>query len=55
MNDSIPLPENLRQFVTSCQWTFAETYAPAWPHEYIVRDRVDEDLFIHLVLHIRGN
>jgi len=53
MNDSNPLPENLRQFVTSCQWTFAKTYAPTWPHEYIVRDRVDEDLFLQLVQHIR--
>ena len=54
MNDSVPLPANLRQFVTSCQWTFAKTYAPTWPHEYIVRDRVDEDLFVQLVQHIRA-
>ena len=53
MNDSIPLPESLRQFVTSCQWTFAKTYASTWPHEYIVRDRVDEELFLQLVQHIR--
>lgn len=25
-----------------------------WPHEYIVRDRVDEDLFVKLVRHIRA-
>jgi hypothetical protein len=28
---------------------------PEWPHEYIVRDRVDENLFEQLVRHIRGN
>jgi len=54
MNDSIPLPANLREFVKLCQWTFAKTYAPTWPHEYIVRDHVDEDLFILLVQHIRA-
>jgi hypothetical protein len=26
---------------------------PEWPHEYIVRDRVDEALFVDLVRHIR--
>ena len=26
---------------------------PEWPHEYIVRKRVDEDLFVTLVSHIR--
>ena|SRR5579862_505188 len=55
MSDANPLPEHLRQFVTSCQWTFAKTYADTWPHEYIVRKNVDEDLFIQLVLHIRVN
>jgi len=28
---------------------------PKWPHEYIVRDRVDENLFVNLVKHIRSN
>jgi hypothetical protein len=28
---------------------------PEWPHEYIVRERVDEELFVSLVCHIRGN
>ncbi len=26
---------------------------PKWPHEYIVRGRVDERLFVQLVCHIR--
>ena len=46
-------PSNLKDFVDEEKWTFAKTYAPTWPHEYIVRDRVDEDLFIQLVRHIR--
>ena len=28
---------------------------PEWPHEYIVRERVPENLFAQLVLHIRAN
>jgi hypothetical protein len=48
-------PTDLKAFVTEQKWTFAKTYAPTWPHEYIVRDRVDEALFIQLVRHIRDN
>ena len=48
-----PLPDPLRHFVDSCQWTFAKTYADTWPHEYIVRKNVNEDLFVRLVGHIR--
>ena len=54
MNDSLPLPDTLREFVTSSKWTFAKTM-PQWPHEYIVRERVDENLFEQLVCHIRAN
>ena len=49
----IVFPESLRQFVAACQWTVAKTYAQSWPHEYIVRERVDEDMFVQLVQHIR--
>jgi len=28
---------------------------PEWPHEYIVRDRVDDEMFVRLVKHIRVN
>ena len=52
MSDSSPLPDALRQLVESSQWTFAKTM-PDWPHEYIVRDRVDPVLFETLVRHIR--
>jgi hypothetical protein len=46
-------PRNLKAFVTDGKWTFAKTYASTWPHEYIVRGRVDKNLFIQLVQHIR--
>jgi hypothetical protein len=47
------LPADLRHFVESERWVFAKTYAKTWPHEYLVRDRVDQDLFVQLVRHIR--
>ena len=52
MNYPVPFPDALREFIDSIQWTFAKTM-PEWPHEYIVRDRVDERLFEALVRHIR--
>jgi len=47
-------PRDLRVFVDGQTWMFAKTM-PEWPHEYIVRDRVDEALFERLVVHIRGH
>jgi hypothetical protein len=47
-------PEDLRRFVTDEQWTYAKTM-PDWPHEYLVRKRVDEKLFERTVMHIRSN
>lgn len=47
-------PAELRMFVDNAEWTYAKTM-PEWPHEYIVRDRVDENLFEQLVRHIRAN
>jgi len=46
------LSKSLQDFIKSVQWTYAKTM-PEWPHEYIVRDRVDEDLFVKMVQHIR--
>jgi hypothetical protein len=46
-------PDHTRAFVDRERWTFAKTM-PEWPHEYIVRDRVDEQLFVDLVHHIRA-
>ena len=48
-------PEHLKKFVDDETWTFAKTYASTWPHEYIVRDRVDEESFVRLVEHIRAH
>ncbi len=50
---TVLLPPELRAFVDGETWTFAKTM-PEWPHEYLVRDRVDEGLFVELVLHIRA-
>jgi len=47
------LPDNIDLFIKSVSWTHAKTM-PKWPHEYIVRERVDEDLFVRLVSHIRN-
>jgi hypothetical protein len=54
MSDAAGLPDDLSTFVASSPWTFAKTM-PEWPHEYIVRGRVDENLFVRLVRHIRAN
>lgn len=48
----VMFPAELRTFASEQTWTFAKTM-PEWPHEYIVRDRVDEKLFVRLVEHIR--
>ena len=49
------LPKRLQDFIASCTWTFAKTYADTWPHEYIVREKVDEVSFVDLVSHIRAH
>jgi len=46
--------EELKDFIKDSKWTFAKTYAATWPHHYIVRDRVDKDLFVQMVEHIRS-
>lgn len=53
-SQEVTFPAELRTFVAEQQWTFAKTM-PVWPHEYIVRDRVDEELFERLVSHIRSH
>ena len=54
MSEAVTLPRALRDFVDTAEWTFAKTMQE-WPHEYIVRERVDEELFVRLVSHIRAN
>ena len=51
-SNSVPLPTVLQKFIDSVQWTLAKT-TPEWPYEYIIRDQVDEDLFVMFVQHIR--
>lgn len=43
---------DLLEFIQSVEWTYAKTM-PEWPHEYIVRERVEEHLFVEFVKHIR--
>jgi hypothetical protein len=44
--------ESQKNFINNAIWTFAKTM-PDWPHEYIVKRDVDENLFIETVRHIR--
>ena len=46
-------PPRIKDFVENEKWTFAKTM-PDWPHEYLVRDRVDGELFETTVAHIRS-
>lgn len=46
-------PKDLRTFLFGVDWVFARTYAKTWPHEYIVKDRVDTAMFEKVVNHIR--
>jgi hypothetical protein len=48
------LPADIQHFIDTERWTFAKTM-PDWPHEYLVRGKVDERLFVTLVEHIRAN
>ena len=43
----------IKQFIDQTPWTWAKTYADSWPHHYIVKDKVDNNLFLKFVLHIR--
>lgn len=47
-------PKDLQKFVDNEIWTYAKTM-PIWPHEYLVRDRVDGELFVAMVNHIRNH
>jgi hypothetical protein len=47
-----PYTDSINSFINSTVWTYAKTM-PDWPHEYIVRSRVDENQFVEMVKHIR--
>ena len=38
------LPDDIKQLIETTNWTFAKTYAETWPHEYIVRKNIDNEL-----------
>ena len=46
--------DDLRRFIGAERWKFATTL-PDWPHEYLVRERVDRRMFERVVRHIRSN
>ncbi len=52
MKPGIPFEPHIKTFIDQVKWTYARTM-PEWPHEYIVRERVDEILFVEMVQHIR--
>jgi len=42
------IPPEVKIFIEGSKWVFAKTYAATWPHEYIVEERVDKNLFSNL-------
>lgn len=46
------LSDKIKSFIDNSTWIFAKTYATTWPHEYIVQEKVDNDLFLELAKHI---
>jgi len=48
-------PDEIKAFINASKWTYAKTYAPRWPHWYIVRKDVDEKMFVKTVEYIRAN
>ncbi len=49
------ISHNLQVFIEESPWIFAKTYAKTWPHEYILRDQVDDALFMELAKLIRAH
>ncbi len=47
-----PFSSKIRDFISTSKWAYAKTM-PEWPHEYIVRDKIDEVQFTEMVKHIR--
>jgi len=50
--NALDLSTPLKNFINSSNWIFAKTYAKTWPHEYIVQDKVDNNLFLALAKHV---
>ena len=49
------IPDELKTFIAESTWIFAKTYADTYPHEYIVQEQVDGELFRKLADQIDGN
>ncbi len=49
------ISDKLKNFIETQNWIFAKTYAETYPHEYIVQERVDNDLFLELAEFIHNN
>jgi hypothetical protein len=47
-----PFSDQIKDFIQSVTWTYAKTMSE-WPHEYIVKYKVDKELFLEMVKHIR--
>lgn len=47
-----PFNNRIKGFIKNATWTYAKTM-PEWPHEYIVKHKVDNNLFVETVKHIR--
>lgn len=45
-------PESVKTFIKQVPWTLAKTYTHTWPHEYIVEEHVDQELFEKMAHHI---
>ncbi len=46
------LSDRIKEFITEQKWIFAKTYAKTYPHEYIVQERVDNQLYLELANYI---
>ena len=42
------ISEKIKSFIENTPCIFVKTYAKTWPHEYIVQEKVDNDLFLEL-------
>ena len=46
------MPNYLEKFIKESIWIFAKTYAKTWPHEYLVQEEVENELFTELADYI---
>jgi hypothetical protein len=51
--DGQEMPEDLKNFIKNSEWIFAKTYAHFAPHNYIVKNYKNKEMFERLVIYIR--